>query len=96
MQASRFAGGLSVSALLLLGGCVTPGPADYAAASRYHQQAADQHAYNAAHESNTARWRARYGDQYGAAQAESAARAESQAAQTEQMQANKDSWLSQW
>jgi hypothetical protein len=80
---------------ITLAGCApTPGPSDYAAAARAHEEQAREHGYLATRNNEAARWQATYGDTRGAAASQAAADAQSRAAQWQQFQAGKDSLLS--
>ena len=94
MRAFAFAGFVAMAAAFGLSGCAaTPGPGDYAAAARAHEQNAREHAYLADRNREAAQWQASHGDTFGAAQSQAAATDQTRAARWQQFQANKDSWL---
>jgi hypothetical protein len=76
--------------------CASPDRNVYDFASREHARWAQQSREKAAADEATARSLAERGDQSGANDAESAARQAVGDAQTQQLQADKDHWLSQW
>ena len=87
--------GMGLFVAFALAGCIpTPGPGDYAAASSYRAQQAQEHAATARRDQAVADLRASHGDTAGAAAAQAEAASHSRAAGMQQFQANKDSWLS--
>ncbi len=87
-------GGIALAGVAFgLSGCATPGPGAYGAASADHQMRAERYGYMAQRDQNLARWQAANGDSWSAAQSQAAAQNSANAAQWEQTQANKDSWL---
>jgi hypothetical protein len=87
---------LIVGLALIVVSCASPDRNVYDFASREHARWAQQSREKAAADEATARSLAERGDHLGANDAESAARQAVGDAQTQQLQANKDHWLSQW
>jgi hypothetical protein len=85
-----------VGLVLAVTGCVSPDRSDYEFAARQHATWAQQARQQADEQREAAKSLAQRGDQSGASDAENAARAADRNATTEQVQADKDHFLSLW
>ena len=85
-----------VGLALIVVSCASPDRNVYDFASREHARWAQQSREKAAADDATARSLAERGDHLGANDAESGARQAAGDAQTQQLQAEKDHWLSLW
>jgi hypothetical protein len=87
--------GIGLGVAFGLAACMaSPGPGDYASYSAYHQQRAKELSAAAQNAQSVANYRAAHGDYAGASAAQAAADHEAAAAQRQQVQANKDRFLS--